>query len=86
MAEIGSNSVVPVSFDHLVGAGEQRRRDVEAEHLGGRNIDHEFELGRLHDRQIGGLSARDAARLLDFISARKTPVCLPLGAGIVQVT
>jgi hypothetical protein len=29
---------------------------------------------------------RDAARLLDFISARKTRVCLPLGAGIVQVT
>jgi hypothetical protein len=28
----------------------------------------------------------DAARLLNFISARNTPVCLPLRAGIVQVT
>src|SRR4030095_13782202 len=33
-------------FDHLVGAGEQRRRDFEAEHLGRRNIDDELQFGR----------------------------------------
>ena len=43
------------SFDHLVGAGEQRRRHVEAEHPGGLEIDHQLELAGLHDRQIGRL-------------------------------
>src|SRR5262249_561548 len=40
------------SFDHLVGAGEQRRWHVEAERSGGRQIDDQFELSRLHDRQV----------------------------------
>jgi hypothetical protein len=42
-------------LDHLVGAGEQRRRHFEAERSGRYQIDDEFELGGLHDRQIGGL-------------------------------
>jgi hypothetical protein len=36
-------------FDHLVGAGEQRGRDGEAERLGGRQVDYEIERGRLLD-------------------------------------
>ena len=36
-------------FDHLVGAGEQRVGDGEAERLGGLEVDHQLELGRLLD-------------------------------------
>jgi hypothetical protein len=44
-------------FDHLVGAGEQRRRHGEAEGLGSFEVNHQLEFGRLLDRQIGGLRA-----------------------------
>src|SRR5262245_65339132 len=44
-------------FDHLVGAGEQRRWNFEPERSRGHEIDDEFELGGLHDRQVGSLGA-----------------------------
>ena len=40
------------SFDHLVGAGEKRRWDRQAECLGGPQIDDELKLGRLLDRKV----------------------------------
>src|ERR1700730_1592810 len=49
-------------LDNLVGAGEQRRRHVDAERLGGYKIDDHFESRRLHHWKVGGLLAlNDAA-------------------------
>jgi hypothetical protein len=44
-------------FDHLIGAGEQRRGHSEAECLGGLEVEHELELGRLHHGQLRRLGA-----------------------------
>src|SRR5258708_28781415 len=44
-----------ISFNHLVGQREQLRRNVEAERLGGLEVDHAFESCRLCDRQVSRL-------------------------------
>ena len=42
-------------FDHLVCAEEYRGWHGQAERFGSLNVDHQFELGRLFDRQVGRL-------------------------------
>src|SRR5262249_43029887 len=49
------------SFDHLVGAGEQRGGNFEFEGSCGLDIDDELELGRPVDRQVGRLRAFEDA-------------------------
>ena len=51
-------------FNYLVGAGEDQRRDSEAERPGG--LDDEFECGRLLDRKISRLSSLQDA--VDIVS------------------
>src|SRR5262245_63481695 len=61
-------------FDHLVGAGEQRWRHVEAEHLRRSHIDDQLEPGRLHDRQIRRFLALEDAPGID--ADLTIPVCI----------
>src|SRR5262252_2808447 len=45
------------SLDHVIGAGEERRRDVKAERLRRYQINRQLEFGRLLDWEVGGLLA-----------------------------
>ena len=49
------------SLDHLVGAREQRWRHVEAERLGGFQVDDHFDLRRLLYGKVTGLLAPEDA-------------------------
>src|SRR5258705_4401737 len=55
----------PLSFDHLVGAAEQRRRHGEAEGFRGLEVDHQFELFRGLDGQFARLRALEDAIGID---------------------
>src|SRR2546430_885297 len=47
------------SFDHLVGAQQERFWNRETKHLGGRKIQDEIEFGRLLDRKVGRLGTAE---------------------------
>src|SRR5262249_39414835 len=76
---IGTASFVRALFDHLVGACEEGGGYGEAEHLGGSEVDHHFELGRLLDRKVGRLGALE--NLVDVVSStpRQVSEIRPVG-------
>src|SRR5207248_10611614 len=47
------------SLDYLVGAGDERPRDLEAERLGGLEVEEQLDFRGLLDRQIGRLIASE---------------------------
>jgi hypothetical protein len=63
-----SGFAASASLDDLVRPRQQRRRDREAERLGGLEVDHELELGGLLDGQIARLRA-----LEDLVDIRCGP-------------
>jgi hypothetical protein len=50
MSALGQKQTSAASFDYLVSGGKQRRRDAQAERLGGLEIEDKLDFGRLHDR------------------------------------
>jgi hypothetical protein len=49
-------------FDDLVGDGEHTWRHLDVERSRRLQVDDELELGRLHDRQVGGFGADSVFR------------------------
>src|SRR5215467_4074538 len=56
-----SYSFIALSFDHLIGASEYRRRNCEAKRLGRLDVDHQLIVGRRLHRKVGGFLALEDA-------------------------
>jgi hypothetical protein len=60
------------TFDHLIGAAEQRNREGEAERLGGFEVEDQLDFHCLLDRQVGRLGTVEAPTWR-YPSARSGP-------------
>src|SRR5215468_4032334 len=66
------------SFDHLVCEQLDRVGHFEAERSGRYQIDDEFELGGLHDRQIGGPRALENSTRVDTYLTPRIQIIGPI--------
>jgi hypothetical protein len=65
MSALGQKQTSTASFDHLVGAGDERRRNSQAQSLGGFEIENKLEFGRLIHWEIARL--RPAQNLVHVV-------------------
>src|SRR5204863_3065881 len=82
-----NRSLVRGSLDYLVGAREDRRRDRQAERIGGFEIDDELVSGSLLDSQVGRFRALEDLVDVDRGAARQILVIWPVAhqAGLLHV-
>src|ERR1700730_17418672 len=60
-----------LSFDDIVGEGEERRRDCEAERLRGLEVNDQLEFRRLLDREVGRFRAFEDFVHVDHASTQQ---------------
>jgi len=56
---------IAASFDHLVGDRKQVRRYLDSKRLGGLEVDHQLEFGRLHYRHLGRVGSFENLAAID---------------------
>src|SRR6516165_6985653 len=59
LAAVSRCSKIASLLDHLIGAGEERRRDRQSQRLGSPKIDDQLELSWLFDRKVAHLGASE---------------------------
>src|SRR5262245_21249656 len=59
LSDYGQEATAHTSFDHPIGADENRIRDRDTENLGGLQVERQLDPGWLLDRQVGGLRSID---------------------------
>src|SRR5262245_9029721 len=82
-------SLVTLSFDHLVGAGEQRRWNIEVHSLCSGEVDHQIKLCRHLNRKIGCLRALENPTGMDAGAAIGVRLASPVAhqaAGVDHLT